>query len=1116
MNKNSYRKNLARPTLTHPMALATGLAIGALAGCSPHDAGSLGSQAKDSATVNQPLLGLDKIGSVAALKTVINRYSKVTADVAAGAKTVTVANAGVGGLDLGAGDLIMIIQMQGAEIKTDDDPALYGTINSLNNAGKYELATVTSVAANTITVDACGGLKNSYTAAKHVQVVRVPQYTALTVLATGSIVPQAWDGDTGGIVAAYVEGATTLGGPIDVSGAGFHGGAVDNNTNAAGTVTNITRSKFDADGAEQGEGIAGSQTDYQAANGKYGRGAPANGGGGGNSHNGGGGGGANAGNAKTWTGAGVMDPNVLGADAWKLDPEYVTNGKKLTDSSGGGRGGYTFASANKDALTVPPGDASWGGNSRANVGGRGGHPLDVNPADRLFLGGGGGAGDGNNSSAGAGGNGGGLVFLVTGSLTGAGPILANGAPGAATSVAGGSKGNDAPGGGGAGGTIVVLAGQSMNATSIKADGGAGGAQTINNGDESEGPGGGGGGGYIATYAGTYTAVTRTAGGGVAGLSDSPGVTEFPVNGATKGAAGIADALLKFTDASTLPICIPADVSVTAVKANGTVQGGNTVTLTVTVKNTGPQPSDVTGITDSYNSPIAGVTWTCAGTGATCPAAAGTGSIAGTAAIPPSGMLTYTVNVPIPAGFPLPDLVYTANAGVAPGFSDPNLANNTATLTLPMPSADLSLAVTSTPNPATPGQPVTYDLVVTNNGPGTAGSASLQYSVPPGGVVAGIIPGAGWTCQQVASTVTCNYNMAVPPGALPDVKINVVPLVGGMDLVAQSSVTGTASSDPDTSNNSVTSTTPVAAAPGADISVGLNSTPNPVEQGAPIKYAVRVTNNGPSAASGASFQLALPPGASTPTIDAPAGWSCQQVVNSIQCAFAGAVPQGTLPEVDVTYQPDATATSVTATAQALGIGVTDPNLGNNQVQEVTPIGLATAPQADLTLTVTTSPEKPQTNAPIVYTLDVANHGPGTATGAVVSYTIPPGGTVQGIDAPAGWNCAQQDRNVSCWYNGNIDPNTSAPDLHITVLPPQDATSIAVQVSATPKGAVDPNTGDNSVDVNTDLGPAGAYKLAGGGFGLGCSAAPTGAAQPGAALGFLGSLLGLLGLRRRRRS
>lgn len=1116
MNGSSYRKNLTRPTLARPMALATGLAFGALAGCSPQNSGNLpDSQDKDSAAFSQPLLGMDLIGVVATPNFVINRYSKVTSDVVAGATKVTVANAGIGGLALGTGDLIMVIQMQGAEIKTDDDPVVYGSITNLNNAGKYELATVSSVTGNVITVDACGGLKNNYTAAKHAQVVRVPQFTSLTVAATGSITAPAWNGDTGGVVAAYVQGATTLTGGIDVTGTGFRGGAIDNNSNADTVATKVTRSKLLADGAEQGESIAGSQDDYQNALGKYGRGAPANGGGGGNSHNGGGGGGANANNAKAWTGAGVMDANAVGADAWKLDAEYKANGNKLTDSGGGGRGGYTYAANNKDALAVGHDDAAWGGNSRANVGGRGGHPLDANPADRLFLGGGGGAGDGNNASAGAGGNGGGLVYLVTGSLTGAGPIVANGAAGAPTSVAGTNKGNDAPGGGGGGGTIVVMAGQTMNATALKADGGAGGNQNINNGDESEGPGGGGGGGYIATYAGTYTAVTRSAAGGVAGTSNSPSVTEFLVNGATKGAAGVPDVQLKFADAPKLPICIPSDVSVTAVKANGTVQGGNTISLTVVVKNTGPQPSDVTSITDGYNSPIAGVTWTCVGAGGATCAATGTGSIGGTANLPPSGMLTYTLNVPIPNNFPQPNLVYSVGAGVSPGFSDPNLANNTATLTLPMPAADLSLAVTAAPNPASPGQPVTYDLVVTNAGPGTAGSASLQYTVPPGGTVAGIVPGVGWLCQQVASTVTCNYAMAVPPGALPDVKISVVPLSGGMDLVAQSSVSGTASSDPNPGNNSVTTTTPVAAAPGADISVGLNSTPNPADKGAAIKYTVRVTNNGPSSANGASFQLALPPSGTAPTIDAPAGWNCQQVVNSIQCSFAAAVPTGTLPEVNVTYQPDGEASSVTATAQALGIGVTDPNLGNNQVQEVTAIGLANAPQADLTLTVTTSPDKPAVNTPIVYTLDVANHGPGTATGAVVSYTIPPGGTVQGIDAPTGWNCAQQDRSVSCWYNGNIDPNTSAPDVHITVLPPQDATSISVQVNATPKGAVDPNTSDNSVDVNTQLGPAGEYKLVGGGFGLGCSAAP-GAAQPGAALGFLGSLLGLLGLRRRRRS
>ncbi len=137
----------------------------------------------------------------------------------------------------------------------------------------------------------------------------------------------------------------------------------------------IFRSPMAALGGEKGEGIGGYSADYDASGGRYGRGAPGNGGGGGNAHNAGGGGGANAANGQPWgKGQGVMDQAITGGAAWTLDPGYIANGNKLTADGGGGRGGYTFGANNLDALTVGPNQATWGGDSRSEVGELGGRP----------------------------------------------------------------------------------------------------------------------------------------------------------------------------------------------------------------------------------------------------------------------------------------------------------------------------------------------------------------------------------------------------------------------------------------------------------------------------------------------------------------------------------------------------------------------------------------------------------------------------------------------------------------------------------------------------------------------------------------------------------------------
>lgn len=444
-----------------------------------------------------------------------NRYSALSATASAGATSVTVTNitelAGSFSFTnsvntfatsaLAAGDLVMIIQVQGATID-QTNTASYGSISTYNGAGNYKLRTVQTVAGNTINF--CVALTYTYTqgGTARSQVVRIPRYNAVTLGTNATVAAMAWSGTVGGICALEIEGSLTLNGTISATALGFRGGTYFDGAGSYGITT--YRSTTANDGAFKGESIAGNQTDYAGMNGQYGSVAPANGGGGGNAHNAGGGGGANAGNNGSltpWNGTGIKNTSTgTWANAWNLEAANFA-----TDvSRGGGRGGYTYSANNQDALTVAPGNAAWGGDNRQNNGGIGGRPLDYNGNTRLFMGGGGGAGDGNNNSGGSGGNGGGIVYLlVTGAVSGTGTITANGNAGASTS----NTHKDAPGGGG--GAIIVLSNATITSISMSANGGNGGNQLATYVDEGEGPGGGGGGGYILT---TSTSVTRSVAG----------------------------------------------------------------------------------------------------------------------------------------------------------------------------------------------------------------------------------------------------------------------------------------------------------------------------------------------------------------------------------------------------------------------------------------------------------------------------------------------------------------------------------------------------------------------------------------------------------------------------
>jgi hypothetical protein len=565
--------------------------------------------------------------TVAAANTVLNAYTNVTANVTAGGTSIPVAASGLTNTffstGLAAGDLILIIQMQGAEmdistyaaiswgatytisneaaIAGNDDlyHAEWGGVTNYWNAGKYEYAEVLSVP-NGTTINVRCALKNSYTSTGHVQVIRVPRIGNLTLNANSSIIPITWGGTIGGIVALEVNGTTNFGtnSKISASGLGFRGGVTDNNSGGpASSAAQIGKPGYnvDTEGAEKGEGIGGAATATGEVTvnwySRYGLGAPANGGGGGNYKNAGGGGGCNIGTGM-YNGKGVPTPGYAGF--WNLEQANMAT----TPSAGGGRGGYsgTTSSAfgwNPDESTVGPNNSTWVGDYRRNEGGLGGHPLVYDP-NRAYMGGGGGAGEMDNSDGGSGGAGGGIVFIQSyGSITGSGTIEANGANGQKSNptnaASGGSRrGIDGAGGAGGGGAIIISNGTALPSTIIlSANGGTGGNNDIVSGStfnarEADGPGGGGGGGMIAFTSGTPT---QSVLGGTGGIVTTSGITNvmanFPPNGATNGAAGM----------SSLP-----QTYYNLIPNNASVCTGNTANLSVTVQGTLPSPITNANIT----------------------------------------------------------------------------------------------------------------------------------------------------------------------------------------------------------------------------------------------------------------------------------------------------------------------------------------------------------------------------------------------------------------------------------------------------------------------------------------------------------------------------------------
>ncbi|HLA60469.1 MAG TPA: T9SS type A sorting domain-containing protein [Puia sp.] len=463
-------------------------------------------------------------------------YPATNASLAAGATSITLGAAGsgtnFGTTPIAIGDIIFIIQMQGAQINVPGSisSVKYGSnstpgrssgfISTGLQAGNMEFAVATNavpLAGGVLNISA--GLTNAYSNAAFgangqytYQVIRVPNYFNIQLTAPGITTP-SWNGKVGGVTVIDAVSQLDLNGQtINAVGAGFRGGAGIAKSGAAGAQTDeYTMSTNNANGSK-GEGIAGTPkyVNYNFTlidnvvegypSGSFAMGAPGNAGGGAtdsnppsNDQNAGGGGGGNGGSGGR------------GGNGW------------FTVGVSGGYGGSAFKTTN---------------------------PAVGNYASpsRLIMGGGGGAGDTNNSTgtigalSSSGASGGGIVIISAGTIMNAGTINASGGTFDKTVK------NDGSGGGGAGGSILIYANSGLAGITAIANGGNG----INNYPSSasatqHGPGGGGGGGVIFSNAAIN--VASSANGGLAGVSfgssSSANFGEFP------GVAGILTTTFPF-------------------------------------------------------------------------------------------------------------------------------------------------------------------------------------------------------------------------------------------------------------------------------------------------------------------------------------------------------------------------------------------------------------------------------------------------------------------------------------------------------------------------------------------------------------------------------------------
>jgi len=244
---------------------------------------------------------------------------------------------------------------------------------------------------------------------------------------------------------------------------------------------------------------------------------------------------------------------------------------------------------------------------------------------------------------------------------------------------------------------------------------------------------------------------------------------------------------------------------------GTFMAGDPISFTLNATNNGPTaignaPDGVARVYDDLSSlPITGVNWTCtASGGATCVTGDGTGSTvsedwtgpAGSSVrLTVSGTVTahpgpYTNTAVIPTDFDTNTVdPGSDNVQKDGGLADTNLSNNTATAPFSVVEPHFTQTKTADKTTYNIGDPITYALVVNNDGTGP-GTAAVTDVVPDGVAVSSVSCAGtgGATCTAAHDGNNVSGTVTAPAGGSATYKI--VGTITGSDATNRATVTPT--------------------------------------------------------------------------------------------------------------------------------------------------------------------------------------------------------------------------------------------------------------------------------------------------------------------------------------
>jgi uncharacterized repeat protein (TIGR01451 family) len=525
--------------------------------------------------------------------------------------------------------------------------------------------------------------------------------------------------------------------------------------------------------------------------------------------------------------------------------------------------------------------------------------------------------------------------------------------------------------------------------------------------------------------------------------------------------------------ATTTVSTSADLQLSKTDTPDPVNAGANLSYQLTLTNNGPSNAASATFTDTLPPGTTFVSlsttgpWSC-----TTPAVGASGTVSCSNASFGVTVDFFTLVVKVDPATPN-GTVLSNTATLGSATTDPNGGNNSDTATTTVTaSADLQISKTDTPDPANAGSTIAYQLTLTNNGPANAASASFSDTLPANTTFVSLSTTGSWSCTTPAvganGTVSCtNASFGVTADFFTLV-VQIDPATASGTVLSNTGTLSSATTDPNSGNNSDTATTTVATS--ADLQVTKVDTPDPVTAGNNLTYTITVTNAGPSLASSVSLTDSLPAGTSFVSLSSPGGWSCTTPAvgsgGTVSCTSSSlTVGSGVFTLVVNVDASIATGTVISNTA-AISSATPDSNSGNDSATAATTVG---AGSADLSVTKTDSADPVNHGDNFDYTITVTNAGPSNATTASVTDTLPADATFVSLASPAGWSCTTPavggGGTVTCT---NLSAATGSAVFTLTVhVDAASATTLMSNTATVSSATSDPNGGNNSATETTTL-------------------------------------------------